>query len=106
MDDFVARQNVTRFRNELENGAEGARRQTLLKLLIAEEERLGLTRERHDEINQQIVRIKAIISKQRETIDMLKANGHSMERAESSLANLSDLLAVHEEWRERISAAL
>lgn len=106
MDNFVARQNVSRFRNELENGAEGARRQTLLKLLVAEEDLLGLTREQRDEVNQQIVRIKAIINKQRESVAMLKANGHSMERAESSLANLTDLLVVHEERRRKIEAAL
>jgi hypothetical protein len=61
----------------------------LLRLLVEEEDKLGLTREQFREIEQQIVTIKQIINKQRETIVMLKANGHPMERAERSLPNCS-----------------
>lgn len=106
MEDFVARQNVEHFRNELENGAVGPRRLTLLKRLVAEEELLGLTRQQFDEINHQIARIKAIVAQQIETVAMLKANGHSVDEAERRLANLTDLLIVYEARLQRIEAAI
>jgi len=106
MDKFIAEQNVARFRNELENGADGPQRSTLLRLLVEEEDRLGLTREQLEETQRQIERIKQVIAKQTETVAMLKANGHSMEKAERSLANLVDLVIVHEERRKKIAAAL
>ena len=103
---FIAYQNVTHFRNQLENGAEGGRRAVLLKLLVEEEDKLGLTREQLGEVDQQIARIKGIVAQQIEAVAMLKANGHPMERAEGYLSKLIDLLAVHEAQREKIDAAL
>lgn len=78
----------------------------LLKLLVEEENKLGLTREQLGEVDQQIARIKRIIAQQIEAVAMRKANGHPMERAERSLSNLVDLLATHEAYRKKIEAAL
>jgi hypothetical protein len=103
---FVAYQNVTHFRSELENGAEGGRRAVLLKLLVEEEDKLGLTREQLGEVDQQIARIKGIVAQQTDAVAMLKANGHPMERAERTLSNLVALLATHEAYRQKIEAAL
>ena len=103
---FVAYQNVTHFRSELENGAEGPRRSVLLKLLVAEEDKLGLTREQLAEVDRQIARIKGIVAQQIEAVAMLKANGHPMERAERTLSNLITLLATHKAYRQKIEAAL
>jgi len=106
MDKFIAEQNVTHFRNELENGADGPRRSTLLKLLVEEENRLGLTRQQLEEMERQIERIKLVMAEQTETVALLKANGHPVEKAEKSLANLADLVIVHDERRKKIAAAL
>jgi flagellar biosynthesis chaperone FliJ len=103
---FVAQENVTRFRRELENGAEGKRRDMMLRLLVEEENKVGLTSEQLDEVQRQIERIKQIISAQLETFTMLKAAGHSVERAERSLTNAVHLLATHEAHHAKIEAAL
>ena len=107
MQRFVARQNVERFRQQLlDSNTDGARRSLVLKLLIEEEDKLGRTREVLREMEQQILTIKQIIDKQRETLAMLKSNGHSMERAERTLSNLLDLLATYEMHHNKIEVAL
>jgi DNA polymerase II large subunit len=103
---YVAQENVRRFRRELENGAEGKRREMLLRLLVEEEDKVGLTYEQLNEIQLQIRRINQIISTQLETITVLKAAGQSVERAEWSLSNAVHLLATHEAYRAKIEAAL
>lgn len=103
---YVAQENVRRFRYELENDAEGTRRDTLLRLLVEEENKVGLTYEQLDEMQNQIGRIKQIISTHLKTIAMLRAAGHSVERAEHSLANAIHLLAAHEAHSAKIEAAL
>jgi flagellar biosynthesis chaperone FliJ len=103
---YVAQENVRRFRHELENGAEGTRRDMLLRLLVEEENKVGLTYEQFDEMQRQIERINQIISSQLETITMLRAAGHSVERAERSLTNAIHLLAAHQARRAKIEAAL
>ncbi len=45
MDRFIARENVKHYRRELENGVHEPTRTTMLKLLVEEENHLGLTRE-------------------------------------------------------------
>jgi hypothetical protein len=104
--DYVAQENVRRFRHELENGAEGKRRDMMLRLLVEEENKVGLTNEQLDEMQRHIGHIKQIISTQFETITMLKAAGHSVERAERSLSNAIYLLVTHEAHRAKIEAAL
>jgi hypothetical protein len=81
--DEGAQENVRR----RENGAEGARLDMMLRLLVEEENKVGVTYEQLDEVLRQIGHIKLIISTQLDTIAMLKAAGHSVERAECSLAN-------------------
>jgi hypothetical protein len=103
---YVAQENARRFRHELENGAEGKRREMMLRLLVEEENKVGLTNEQLDEMQRQIGRINQIISAQLETINVLKAAGYSVERAERSLTNAIHLLAVHEARRAKIEAAL
>jgi predicted NACHT family NTPase len=103
---YVAHENVRRFRRELENGAEGARQDMMFRLLVEEENKVGLTYEQLDEVLRQIGHIKQIISTQLNTIAMLKAAGHSVERAERSLSNAFRILIAHEAYRAKIQAAL
>lgn len=91
---YVAQENIRRFLDELENGAEGARRDLLLRLLVEEENKVGLTYKQFDELQRQIERINKIISTQLETTTILRAAGHSVERAERSLTNAIHLLAA------------
>jgi hypothetical protein len=102
----VAQENVRRFRHELENAADGTRRDITLRMLVEEENKVALTYEQLDEVQRQIGRIRQIISTQLDTITMLKAAGHSVERAEHSLSNALRFLFAHEEFRAKIEAFL
>jgi hypothetical protein len=92
-------------RRELEDGAEGARQDMMLRLLVEEENKVGVTYEQLDEVMRQIGHIKLIISTQLDTIAMPKAAGHSVERAERSLTNAFSILIAHEAYRAKIEAA-
>jgi hypothetical protein len=105
-DDFVVRQNVAHFRNELEHGATDSKRAILLKLLVAQEDLLGRTSELHSDITTYIVKVKQTIQKQLETIALLKAHGQPMDQAEKKLCELLDLLIVHEQHRSKIEAVI
>jgi hypothetical protein len=102
--DEAAQENV--WRRELEDRAEGARQDMMLRLLVEEENKVGVTYEQLDEVLRQIGHIKLIISTQLDTIAMLKAAGHSVERGERSLANAFRILIAHEAYRKKIEAAL
>jgi hypothetical protein len=97
IDHFVVRQNITRFRNELESGATGSKRATLLKLLVEQEDLLGRTHELQSEISAYIAKVKGTIQVQLETIALLKAHGQPMDEAEKKLCELLNLLMVHEQ---------
>lgn len=106
MHQFIARQNVARFRSELEKGVEEPRRTILVKLLVQEEDLLGLTREQFDEMNCQIERIKQIVALQLETLVMMRANGHPLDVTEKKLSDLVELLVLHQQHRDKIAAVL
>ena len=106
VDTFVAQQNVTRLRHELENGASGQRRDTMLRLLVQEEDKLGLTQEQLTEMDRQIARMQQLVTAQLELIAALKAYGPSAEQAERALHNIIDVLVVHQARRAKIEAAL
>jgi uncharacterized pyridoxal phosphate-containing UPF0001 family protein len=103
---YVAQENVRRFRRELQDGWEDPRQDIILQLLVEEENKVGLPDEQLDEVLRQIQRIKQIIITQLDTIAMLKAAGHSVERAEHTLSNAFRFLVAHEAYRLKIEAAL
>lgn len=106
MDKVIAQQNVSRFRQELENGANGERRNILLRRLVEEEDKLGLTEEQLDEMDRQIVRMQNLVNTQLEIIAAMKAHGQSLELAERALHNIVDILVVHQVRRSKIELAL
>jgi hypothetical protein len=90
----------------LEDGPEDPRRDIILQLLVEEENKVALTYEQLEEVQRQIERIRQIISTQLDTIAMLKAAGHSVERAEHGLSSAFQILIAHEAYRAKIEAAL
>ncbi len=62
MDQFIARENVKHFRRELENGADEQRRATLIRLLVEEENHLGLTGEQLSRLDRHIARLSEIMA--------------------------------------------
>lgn len=106
MDKLVAQENVSRLRQELENGANGERRDFLLRRLVEEEDRLGFTEEQLDEMDRQIARMQNLVNSQLNLIAAMKAHGQSLELAERALHNILDILVVHQARRSKIELAL
>jgi hypothetical protein len=106
MDKFITQQNVSRLRQELENGANGERRDVLLRQLVEEQDKLGLTEEQLDEMDRQIARMQNLVNTQLEMIATMKARGQSLEVAERALHNILDILVVHQARRAKIELAL
>jgi hypothetical protein len=106
MDKFITQQNVSRLRQELENGANGERRDVLLRQLVEEQDKLGLTEEQLDEMDRQIARMQNLVNTQLEMIATMKAHGQSLEVAERALHNILDILVVHQARRAKIELAL
>jgi len=99
MDEFVANQNIARFRQRLEDGVDQTTRTVLLRLLLQEEDMFGRTRAQLHRVDRHIARLRQAI---RNTEDQEDAT----ERYQVLLATLNDLLATYELQRKRISAAL
>ncbi len=106
MDRFVARENVKHCRRELENGVDGQARATMLKLLVEEENHLGLTREQLARLDHHIARLSEIMARHVDLMDKLQSIGERSERASMVLTTLNDLMAAYLVHRQRITAAL
>ncbi len=106
VDQFIAEQNVAHYRSRLHMGAEPVTRSVVLKLLLAEEEMLGLTREQLVRIDRHIEKLQRIIDQQQQRIDRFKFIGGDNDRALVMLATLNDLMATYQLHRQRITAAL
>jgi len=103
---FVAEQNVQHLRRRLEYGAEEVTRSALLKLLLDEEEMLGLTQEQLRRIDRYIAKLRQLISEQTRRIERLAPLGIEMEARRLVLVTLNDLMATYQIHRQRITAAL
>jgi hypothetical protein len=106
MDNFIATENVRHLRRELENGAEPAKRDTMLRILVEEENKLGFTRELLGRLDHHISRLSEIMARQVELIDNLTSLGEPLERSQMILATLNDLMAAYIAHRHRINGAL
>jgi hypothetical protein len=106
MDSFIATENVRHLRRELENGAEPARRATMLHILVDEENKLGVTPEQLGRLDRHICKLHEIMARQVELTDKLRSLGRPIERAEMILATLNDVMATYIAYRHRINAAL
>lgn len=106
-DTFANRQNLTRFRSELEKGVENRPvRSLLLDLLVEQEKRFGRGQEEVEKVDRHIVRLRQIIVGQVGLIDRLKAKGLATDRAEVVLDTLNDMMLVHRSYRQTIAATI
>lgn len=104
---FVDRENLTRFRSELEKGVQnGPVRSLLLDLLVEQEKRFGINQEQLEKVDRHIVRLRQIIAGQVELVDRLRGKGLPSDRAEVVLDTLNDMMLVHQSYRETIVAAI
>ncbi len=106
MDRFIVRENIKHFRHELENGVDEPTRVTMLKLLVEQENHLGLTREQLAKLDHHISRLSEIMARHVELMDQLQSIGQPSERASKVLTTLNDLMAVYIAHRQTITTAL
>jgi hypothetical protein len=106
MDEFIARQNIIRYRRELECGADGARRSTLLQLLVGELGNLGLTHLQLVRLDHHIARLSELLARQVASIDEFRLRGEPVEQQETALASLNDMMVIYLTHRRKIAAAL
>jgi hypothetical protein len=106
MDRFISRENVKHYRRELENGVDQPTRATMLRLLVEEENHLGLTREQLAKLDHHISQLSEIMARHVELMDNFQSIGQPSERASMVLATLNDLMAAYIAHRQTITAAL
>src|SRR5262249_2306052 len=103
---FNAEQNVQHLRRRLEHGAEEVTRSVLLKLLLDEENMLGLTQEQLRRVDRHIAKFRQLLSKQTRRIERLVTFGIDTEARRLVLATLNDIMTNYQIHRQRITAAL
>lgn len=103
---FVCDQNVAQFRDLLTREMDAARRTVLLRLLVAEECKLGFDMEQLANTDREIARCRAHVERQRTLVAELKRDGRDTARASALLETLTQSLAAHEQHRRRICEKL
>jgi hypothetical protein len=106
MDRFIARENIKHYRRELENGVDEPTRATMLRLLVAEEDHFGHTREQLAKLDRHFSLLSEIIARHVDFTDKLQSMGGPLGRAPMVLATLNDLMAVYIGHRQTITLAL
>src|SRR5579883_490391 len=106
MDQFVTRENIRHFRDQLEGEIGPIVRSLLHRLLIAEEDRLGRDSDILQQIEAEIVKAKARVSRQQALVAAMKRNGRDTLRAIAVLNSLSDGVLQFEDFRQQILIAL
>lgn len=102
---FVDRQNLTRFRNQLEKGVKNEpARSLLLDLLVEQEKRFGMGQEQLERVDRHITRLRQIIAGQVQLIDRLRSKRLCTQQAEVVLDTLNDMMLVHQSFRETVIA--
>jgi hypothetical protein len=102
---FVAEQNLTLLRRQLEQPTAAPTQATLFKLLLEQLELLGLSDQQFGKINRHIERLRHLIAKQVELIEELRLGGHDLEQPVMVLTALNELMAIYQKHRLRIIAA-
>jgi hypothetical protein len=106
MDAFIAQENLAHFRNRIESGAEPVTRATLLKLLVEQENMLGLTHQQLRRTDEHIEQLRRLIAVQVEIIEKMTRTGMDTKRADLVLASMNDLMATYQRHRLKIADAL
>ncbi len=75
MDRFVAEQNMAHYVGRLQTDRDEVARSTLHRLLLDEENLLGLTRDQLQRINRHIEKLRRLIAKQSELIGKRRSSG-------------------------------
>ena len=102
VNEFAARENLTRFRSELEQGVGESVRGVLLDLLVEQESLFGLQQEQLDRVNRHIIRLREIIAGQVQLMERLQSKGLALEKAQLVRDTLNDMMLAHQSFRQTI----
>jgi hypothetical protein len=103
---FVARQNVKRCRSRLETETDPTKRSVLLKLLVAEEDKLGRDYELLVEVEREIVKGDGRITRQEVIIDNLQHDGKESSMAKALLETFTLTQLAYADYRRKILAVI
>lgn len=106
MNTFIGINNVERFGDQLCSAADPARRATLMRLLVEEEDNLGAGLEQLDAAELRIARCHQLIASQRVLVARIGSDGHDAEEANTLLSALLEVQELFEGYRRRILSAL
>jgi hypothetical protein len=106
MERFVARQNIERCRSRLEAETDPAQRTHLLRLLVEEEDKLGLDYEGLTDVEREIVNGYARIARQKTIVQQLDGDGRDSTKAKALLETFELTQQVHAHFRRRILAKI
>jgi hypothetical protein len=102
MNEFVARENLARFRSEPEQGVGESVRGVLLDLLVEQEDLFGLRHEQLERVNRHIARLREIIASQVQLVERLQSKGLAIDRAQLVLDTLNDMMLAHQSFRQSV----
>ena len=100
----IAKKNVARLRQQLENEPDEFTRSRLLKLLLLEAEKSRLTSQQLNRIDGHMAELRELTYRQVELVEKGNLKGQIVERAVKLLATLNDLMANYQTLRRRISS--
>jgi hypothetical protein len=98
--------DVSNYRNQLLIETNAATRAIVLELLVAAEDRLGLTIEQFALAREYIARCDEHIARQRADIERMQKDGRDPSEAETLLSAYTKVRRLHEQFSERIRAQL
>jgi hypothetical protein len=103
---FVATQNVARYRAQLNDEIDPARRIVLQRLLVEEEDRLGATFELLAEVRQAIADCKCQIAELRSLTENIEIDGRAAAVTSARLEALKDARTLHETYCQKLQTKL
>ncbi len=103
---FVVKENIIRFRAQLNGETDPAVRAALHKLLVEEEHKLGINLEHLADIDREISEGRKRIARQRAMVERLDGDGRDAGPAKALLGSFMETQAMYVRHRQRLMADL
>jgi hypothetical protein len=103
---FIPSETLARVDSSRPSGADAFTRSMLLKRLLHEAEKPGLTRQQLDTRERHLAQLRQQIYRQVQLVEKNKLNSRDAERVQNLLPMLNDLMAGYQALRRRISATI
>lgn len=106
MKTFVGINNVERFADQLSSAADPGKRATLMRLLVEEEDKLGVGLQQLGACELWIAKGRRLIARQQALIARVEAGGRDPHEEKALLHSLMELQALFEGYRRRVMSGL